>query len=970
MKKSQTGISLSAWAIRIVGLAAIYFFAGKLTIPLASLPAYASPMWPAAGLALGGVLAFGYSVWPGVFLGSLLLHILHFYNAAEALPASRMLLQSVGIASGASLQALAGAFLIRKAVRFPVSLNRMYDVVKIMLLGGPAACVIGAAVCVAVLLLTGAIHPKSWLPFWGTWWLGNTLGVLVLIPLASAFSMEMAKTRRRNQLFVVIPVLIAFALTVAVFLNVRKEEWKRAQLVFERQSRDITDSLFANLNSYMEVMYSIGEFYRVGASVDRNAFHLLTEGLLSRHPGIQALEWIPRIPGGQRSFYEDAARGDGFLQFGISALDSQKKLVAAPSKDEYFPVYYVEPYIGNEKALGYDLSTNPARLDALDKARDLGKAVATSRLVLVQEKGTQSGVLIFLPVYAHGSVPGDTESRLLDLRGFILGVFRIGDMVAAAVKPFDRRNIAIDLLDRTAPSGEQVLFTSRAQPSGAAAVAGGGKGDGFESLARLQTFEIGERQWSIVCSPTDSYRADLHLWEAWAVLTGGLFFCSMLGAFLLVVVGQSVTTERIVIERTAELSQVNAELSRVNEDLEREIAIHKEVESALKTSEEKFRTFVDWTGDWEYWITPDGRFVYMTPSCERITGYSPQAFIEDPGLIKAILPGDDYSKWEGHPCNHFESEAAESEIEIRIVAKNGDTRWVSHTCRPVFQEGGAYLGRRVSNRDITERKRVEDALHMATKRANAMAQRAQAANVAKSDFLANMSHELRTPLNVIIGFTELVLDKQCGGLTPQQEEYLGDVAHSARDLFLLINDVLDLTRIEAGKLELELSEVLLPELLSRSFTILKEKALKHNIQLSYEVKDIPASIIADERKLKQVIYNLLANAVKFTPDGGRVHMEAEKAGDFVQVSIEDTGIGIKEQDLQRIFDPFEQAESSLSRRFQGTGLGLSLTRSMVELHGGKIWAESEGEGKGAGFFFLMPMTPPNMNVEKDEWKRK
>jgi len=215
----------------------------------------------------------------------------------------------------------------------------------------------------------------------------------------------------------------------------------------------------------------------------------------------------------------------------------------------------------------------------------------------------------------------------------------------------------------------------------------------------------------------------------------------------------------------------------------------------------------------------------------------------------------------------------------------------------------------------------------------------------------------------------LILDKQCGNLTPEQEEYLGEVLHSARDLFLLINDILDLTKIEVGKLELELSEVPLPELLSRSLTILKEKASKHNIQLSCEVKEIPACIIADERKLKQIIYNLLANAVKFTPDGGRVRMEAESAGSFVQVSIEDTGIGIKEQDLQRIFDPFEQAESSLSRRFQGTGLGLSLTRSMVELHGGKIWAESEGEGKGARFFFLMPTMPPNMNVEKDEWKR-
>ena len=266
----------------------------------------------------------------------------------------------------------------------------------------------------------------------------------------------------------------------------------------------------------------------------------------------------------------------------------------------------------------------------------------------------------------------------------------------------------------------------------------------------------------------------------------------------------------------------------------------------------------------------------------------------------------------------------------------------------------------------TELEEINQQLNSAIESAKEMAGRAQAANEAKSDFLANMNHELRTPLNVIIGFTELILDKQCGDLTPEQEEYLGEVAHSARELFLLINDILDLTKIEADELELEFSEVQLSELLSRSITILKEKALKHNIQLSYEEKEIPSSIVADERKLKQILYNLIANAVKFTPDGGKVQLKSEFADGLVQISIEDSGIGIKKQDLERIFHPFEQAESSLSRRFQGTGLGLSLTRSIVELHGGKIWAESEGEGRGARFCFLMPTMPSCMNEGRAE----
>jgi signal transduction histidine kinase len=258
---------------------------------------------------------------------------------------------------------------------------------------------------------------------------------------------------------------------------------------------------------------------------------------------------------------------------------------------------------------------------------------------------------------------------------------------------------------------------------------------------------------------------------------------------------------------------------------------------------------------------------------------------------------------------------------------------------------------------------------------------AEGASRAKSEFLANMSHELRTPLNHIIGFTELVVDKQFGALNEAQEEYLNDVLHSSRHLLSLINDILDLSKVEAGKLELELADVNLRMLLEKSLTMVKEKALKHRIRLSVDIDGILDTIQADERKLKQIMYNLLSNAVKFTPDGGSVILSARYLsstdgqwftregqpvglplnGDdqlmsgegLINISVQDTGIGIKREDLERIFNPFEQVESSASRRYQGTGLGLTLTKRLVELHGGKIWAESEGEGKGSKFIFVI-----------------
>lgn len=242
---------------------------------------------------------------------------------------------------------------------------------------------------------------------------------------------------------------------------------------------------------------------------------------------------------------------------------------------------------------------------------------------------------------------------------------------------------------------------------------------------------------------------------------------------------------------------------------------------------------------------------------------------------------------------------------------------------------------------------------------------AEAASLAKSDFLASMSHELRTPLNHIIGFTELVAGKNCGDLNEEQSEYLEDVLHSSRHLLSLINDMLDLSKIESGKFELVLTEVPLQESLEQSLLVIREKVIQKNLETLVETHDPCVHVKADIRKLKQILYNLLSNAVKYTPDGGTIKIIAQtvwaqekgESPAMIEIRVQDSGIGISAEDLDRIFHPFEQLKNKNNAIHRGTGLGLALTRNFVELHGGKMWAESPGQGKGSTFHFTLPLAP-------------
>jgi signal transduction histidine kinase len=222
----------------------------------------------------------------------------------------------------------------------------------------------------------------------------------------------------------------------------------------------------------------------------------------------------------------------------------------------------------------------------------------------------------------------------------------------------------------------------------------------------------------------------------------------------------------------------------------------------------------------------------------------------------------------------------------------------------------------------------------------------------KSEFLANMSHELRTPLNAILGFSQVLRERMFGELNAKQEEYLDDILSSGNHLLSLINDVLDLSKVEAGQVELEVAPFSLREALERGVVMVRERASEHGVQLGLEIAADVDVVAADERRIRQVVFNLLSNAVKFTPAGGRIDVGAARLDGEIHVSVADTGPGIASGDRERIFEEFQQTDAGVRQR-EGTGLGLALSKRLVELHGGRIWVESE-LGAGSRFVFTLP----------------
>jgi protein-histidine pros-kinase len=365
---------------------------------------------------------------------------------------------------------------------------------------------------------------------------------------------------------------------------------------------------------------------------------------------------------------------------------------------------------------------------------------------------------------------------------------------------------------------------------------------------------------------------------------------------------------------------------------------------AFPFAESQLQGFLEAAPDAIAVVRRDGKIAFVNSQTERLFGYDKAELIGQP--VEVLVPDRLRGRHPAHRTLYFASPNTRpmgAGLDLFGRRKDGTEFAAEISLSPIEMPDGRLVAAAI--RDVTERKRDLEEQN----------RRMQEANRLKSEFLANMSHELRTPLNAIIGFTKLLHGGKAGPLSDTQVEYLGDILNSSRHLLQLINDVLDLAKIESGRTEIRVESVDLNKIAREVRDILRGLATEKRIALTVTVDSRLPAVRVDPRLLKQLLYNYLSNAIKFTPDEGRVTMRIEPLGKRAfRVEVDDTGIGIRPEDMPRLFVEFQQLDASSAKRYPGTGLGLALTKRIVELQGGKVGLSSE-PGKGSTFFAELPL---------------
>ncbi len=907
------------WILPFVLTTIAYAAAGIAALPLAIPPGYASPLCPAAGIALASVLVYGRRMLGAVALGAFGVNVALI--AARGTGDAGALALPLVVALGAALQAGVGAALVQRFVRQPLTLTLPGDVARFF-----AACaassVVLAGIAAAMLRATGAV-PEDGLSFTAlTWWIGDLSGLLIATPIAlTVIGRPVSEWAPRR-----VPVGLTLGL-VTVFLAigiVQLGRWKDEHIreTFEHDASSASLILVSQLQEPLRALEALRGVFSVSRQLSRNDVRLATENWLGGG-AVRAMGWSERVRHDDIAAFEARARADGALGYRVfdrtdagSSSGSALGFGLRSDNGDVVALRYIEPMQDNAAALGVNAMSIPAARAAVISALETGRPAASAAFRLTQQDvdDRQMGVVIYQAIY-DGDV-SSPASRRAALRGVVF--------VALAM------DAQLERIAGKVPAYLDVCIVDADRLATRHRLAGRVGCDAAPlALIHQSPFAYAGRQWDLRVSAKGEAVPDAKDRSALAFAAAGLLSAAMLGASLLITTGRTRRIESAVRERTAAL---RAEVG------ERHVA-----EAALRASEQRFRNILDNVPIGVVYTDLVGRVIQANPRFCELTGYSESE-------LAALAPTD---LTHGEDMAHDEELTAQligSEIPMyrrhkRYLTKAGAVVWVRATVtllRDPNNEPWRIVG---VVEDITEHLRLEEA-----ERAR---EAAEASNRAKSEFLSRMSHELRTPLNAMLGFAQLLEIDQRHPLAPAQRPWVGQIQQAGWHLLEMINDVLDLSRIESGNLRLQTSTLNLPELVASTVALVASEAARRDIRISEDLAPGTAGVMGDATRVKQILTNLLSNAVKYNSEGGRIHIASRLTGpDRVEVSITDTGMGMTAAQMDELFKPFNRLGRERSA-LQGTGIGLVISRRLAELMGGSIGVKSF-PGEGSSFTLRLP----------------
>jgi len=933
---APTGVTWAAWGIPLVLTALAYLAVATATMPIAIPPFCASPLYPAAGVALASVLVFGTRMLAGVFLGAFAAHLL--MNPVRGLHGADAILVPLALAFAASLQAGFAAALTRRFARQPLTLTQPRDV-AVFVAACTAASIVVASVASLALGAAGVVTSAKAFNVWGTFWIGDLSGLVIVTPIVLTL---IGRPRgdwapRRVAVGLTMTLVLAF-LSLGIYLGGR---WngERLRSAFAHDASRASLTLASQLDEPLHALEAMQGVFGVnrhlsGSEMRRVTAHWLDSG------NVSAIGWIERVRREDVAAFEQRVRGEGSSGYRVfdrsddmpALLNGRNDAGGAGALDanDVMAIRHIEPMASNAAALGVNaFSVAPARA-AILQAIDTGGPAASAGFRLTQRPNDdqRAGVVIYQAIYDGD--PANAVSRRAAVRGMVFVTLAMDSQLAGlAGKVPDYLNLC-------------VVEAEQGTPRRRLAGAPGCEGE-TSALAHDQSLLFAGRQWDLRVRGDPDEIPNGARRNAWILSAVGMLSAAMLAVSLLITTGRTRRIESAVRERTAAL---RAEVG------ERHVA-----EMALRASEQRFRNILDNVPIGVVYTDLAGRVIQANPRYCELTGYGES---ELEALSPAALTHpDDLATDEMLTAQLVAGEIPVYRRHKRCFNRAGAVVWVRSTVS-VLRDAKNEPWRIVAVvEDITEHLRLEEA-----ERAR---EAAEVSNRAKSDFLSRMSHELRTPLNAMLGFAQLLEIDRRNPLTPAQRPWVGQIQQAGWHLLEMINDVLDLSRIDSGNLRLETATLDLGQLVEATTALVASDAARRGIHISQELAPGTSAVFGDATRVKQILTNLLSNAVKYNIDNGRVHVASRLAApDVIEISVTDTGLGMTPEQMGELFRPFNRLGRERTA-LQGTGIGLVISRRLAELMGGSIRVKSV-PGEGSSFILKLPkaIDPDTVRSQLDD----